>query len=646
MEKKFNKYDKSKKGNRLSPSEAIPIESTTKYPSFPKGIKPTHSRKYLYKRVFLLSIQAIFNAIVIGFIAKAMIALIDLVTNLFFYGKFSFEAAAPGIDTLGIFVIFVPIIGGIIVGIMARYGSPGIRGHGIPEAMEQILLNKSKIKPIITFLKPLSAAFTIGTGGPFGAEGPIISGGGALGSFAGQIMKINSTERKIMLTAGACGGMSAIFGCPIAGVLLGVELLLFEFSPRSIIPVALSSVTGAAMRFLLFGAVPIFAMPEIPSPGSLQIIIYTIFGIIVGVAASYASKSIYLLEDWYKRLPVHWMWWPAIGAVAVGVIGYFAPETMGVGYDNVRLLLTGKISLYLIFVLCVLKFISWSVSLASGTSGGTLAPLFTIGGGLGAFLCIATLYLFPNSGINIATAALIGMAAMFAGASRAVLTSIVFALETTGAMHGLLPLVGACTAAYFVSFFLMKGSIMTEKMERHGLTPPGTFEPDIMEQLTAKQVLSKNVALISIGNTVKETREWIKENAAEEDSPCFIVVDGNQNYLGLVKRLDIFSKKFDDNAPITALILKDNPYIYPNNQLSLAIDIMDKFNIGIIPVVSRENRPKVVGMISRKSIFAVYHKRKNDEEILNQSISLRQRSMRLIVKGRQFIHYRDKENKT
>ena len=618
-------------------SDIIPISVSLKYPGYPEIAEKPLSATDVYRRVFFLSLQAIFNAIVIGFIAKALIALIDLITNLAFYGTFSFEANAPGISSLGWLVVFVPVIGGLIVGIMARFGSEGIRGHGIPEAMEQVLMNESKIKPIITFLKPISSAIAIGTGGPFGAEGPIISTGGALGSVAGQIMRINAHERKIMLTAGACAGMAAVFGCPVAGVLLALELLLFEYSPRSIIPVALSCATGAAMHFLLFSTQPIFAMPDIPSPTSISIITYTLFGILIGVVASYVSKSVYLVEDLFKKLPVHWMWWPAIGAVAVGVIGFYAPETMGVGYTNISQLLTGHLSLQVLFSLCVLKFLSWSISLGSGTSGGTLAPLFTIGGGLGALLGMITLAIFPGSGINIATAALVGMAAMFAGASRALLTAIVFALETTGQLHALLPLLGGCTTAYFVSFFLMKGSIMTEKMERHGITPPGTFEPDILEQLLIKQVYSKNVSLISAANTIKETREWIKAHAAEEKYSTFIIVNADKNFMGLVQRLDIFGKQFADDSSITSLIKDHVAYIYPNNQLSLAVDLMDKFKVDILPVVSRTDPGKVLGMVSRESIFAIYHQRRNEEELYKQTISLKQRSMRMIVRGRQIF---------
>jgi H+/Cl- antiporter ClcA len=441
------------------------------------------------RRVLFLSLQAIANAFIIGIIAKGLVYLIEFITNLAFYGKFSIEPASPAGNHLGIAVILIPILGSLIVGLIARFGSKAIRGHGIPEAMEKIILDESKIPRRITWLKPLSAAISIGTGGPFGAEGPIIATGGAFGSFTGQIMHISASERKIMLSAGACAGMAAIFGTPLAAVLLAIELLLFEFSARSIIPVTLACVTGAGMHLWLFGSDPVFAMAAVPAPTDSSIIIYIGLGALIGVIASLVSKSVYAVEDLFEKLPMHWMWWPAIGAVAVGVVGYFAPHTMGVGYENIQQLLTGKMPLAMLLSLCFLKYISWVISLGSGTSGGTLAPLFTIGGAFGALICTGLLYLFPNLGISVATAALVGMAAMFAGASRALLTSIVFSLETTGQPHGMLPLIAACVAAYFVSFFLMEGSIMTEKIRRRGVATPDSYHPDVLMQARVKELL-------------------------------------------------------------------------------------------------------------------------------------------------------------
>ncbi len=468
--------------------EHIPVSVSTE-PIWGKKKRKISVAGGVDKRILYLGLQAVFNALIIGFIAKGLVYLIDLITNVAFYGKFSFKSASPEHNTLGLAVIAIPIIGSILVGLMARYGSKAIRGHGIPEAMEKIILDESRIPPLITLLKPLSAAISIGTGGPFGAEGPIIATGGAFGSFTGQIMHISPTERKIMLGAGACAGMSAIFGSPLAAVLLAIELLLFEFSPRSIIPVALACITGAGMHLWLFGSTTVFSMGIIAAPSGMALSGYLLMGVVIGVVASLVSKSVYAVEDLFEHLPVHWMWWPAIGAVAVGITGYFAPSTMGVGYENIQHLLSGHLTLSMLLSLCLLKYISWVISLGSGTSGGTLAPLLTIGGAFGALLGLLLLHLFPGCGITLATAALVGMAAMFAGASRALLTSIVFALETTGQPSGLLPLLAACVAAYFVSFFLMKGSIMTEKIRRRGVQTPDVYEADLLRYACAKELM-------------------------------------------------------------------------------------------------------------------------------------------------------------
>ena len=590
------------------------------------------------KRVFYLSMQAMFNAVIVGVVAKLLVGLIAIITNISFYGKFSFENLSPADNHLGLFVIIIPVIGGLIVGIMAKYGSPAIRGHGIPEAMEQILVNESKINPIIVFLKPVSAAISIGTGGPFGAEGPIISTGGAFGSLVGQLGRVTPNERKILLAAGACAGMAAIFGTPLAAVLLAIELLLFEFSPRSIIPVALSCVTGAAMHFILFGKEAVFAMPDIPAPSSVALITYVLLGVIIGVAAALVSKSIYLIEDLFEKLPVHWMWWPAIGAVTVGVVGYFAPLTLGVGYSNISHLLGGSLPIYMLFTLSFMKFLSWCISLGSGTSGGTLAPLLTIGGALGSALGVVTLKLFPVSDINIMTCALIGMAAMFAGASRALLTSIVFALEATMQPHGLLPLMGACTASYFISFFLMKGSIMTEKMERRGVSAPHSLEPDILQQVSVKEVWNEDVSVLSIENTIKEAREWIKQNEQQlGQGLTFILVDKDSVLAGTIQRKTIFDKQWPDNTLISAFVTNTAPYVYEESRLSLAVDLMAKYDVDVLPVIAHGADKRVMGILAHKEIFSAYSKRRHEGESFQRTISLKRRGIKVVIKGRQLM---------
>jgi chloride channel protein, CIC family len=414
-------------------------------------------------RVVLVCALSILLAVAAALVAQVLAHLIALVTNVAFYRRVSIAWADPTTAHWGIFTILVPVIGGLIVGFMAKYGSQAIRGHGIPEAMEQVLLNKSRVPARMTFLKPLSAAVAIGTGGPFGAEGPIIATGGAMGSLIGQVLHTTAAERKTLLAAGAAAGMAATFGSPVSAVLLAVELLLFEYRPRSIIPVALASATAAGVRLLFHGAEPVFPMPDLTQPAPAALAAYIVLGAVIGVASVVITRIVYGVEDAFEGLPIHWMWWPAIGAVAVGVIGYFYPRTLGVGYDNITSIISGQMAISAVAILCLMKFISWSVALGSGTSGGTLAPLFTIGGGLGAVLGAGAARLAPAAHVDVRIAALVGMAAIFAGASRALLASAVFAFETTLQPLGLLPLLGGCSASFLVSCLLMRNSIMTER---------------------------------------------------------------------------------------------------------------------------------------------------------------------------------------
>lgn len=428
------------------------------------------------KRVVVISLMCAVLALAATVVAQILTRLIGLVTNIAFYGRISTDFVSPADHHLGPWMIAVPVVGAIIVGFMARYGSKAIRGHGIPEAMEQILLNESKIPARITLLKPLSAAIAIGTGGPFGAEGPIIATGGALGSLFGQIVETTSAERKTLLAAGAAAGMTATFGSPVSAVLLAIELLLFEFKPRSLIPVAIATTLAAGFRASLVGSDPVFAMPELHPASGLALTGYLIEGAILGVFSVFVTKAVYWIEDAFEHLPIHWMWWPALGAVVVGVVGLISPHTLGVGYDNIDHILSGEFIGSAMLIFCIFKFISWSIALGSGTSGGTLAPIFTIGGGVGASIGALMAAILPQAGIDIKVAALLGMAATFAGASRALLASIVFAYETTRQPHGLLPLLGACSISYLVSALLMRNTIMTEKLVRRGHHVPSEYD--------------------------------------------------------------------------------------------------------------------------------------------------------------------------
>jgi chloride channel protein, CIC family len=575
----------------------------------------------LDRRVLPLSGLCILIAFAAGVVAQGLTHLIDFITNLAFYGRLSTASASPAGNALGLWVILIPMAGGLIVGLMARYGSKAIRGHGIPEAMEQVLFNQSRIPARMTFLKPLSAAISIGTGGPFGAEGPIIATGGALGSLAGQLVSVTADERKILLAAGAAAGMSATFGCPVSAVLLAIELLLFEYRPRSLIPVALASATAAGVRIAFLGNRPIFPIPDLVQPSGRALACYVALGALVGVAAVVVTRTVYRLEDGFEKLPIHWMWWPILGGLFVGVVGYFVPKTMGVGYDNIDAILSGTLVGRGLLLLCAFKFASWSVSLASGTSGGTMAPLFTFGGGLGSALGASTIALFPQLGVDVRVAALVGMAAMFAGASHALLASVVFAFETTRQPLGLLPLLGGCTAAFLASSLLMRHSIMTEKIARRGVRVPTDYSADFLDQVLVRDCASTPVVCLQAEQTLGEIRTRIAERVTGLSHQGFPVVSGNI-LVGVVTRRDLLDSSRADTLSLREVIKRPPVVAYADNSLREAADHMVVEEVGRLPIVRREEPTRVVGMLTRSDLLGAHRQRMTDARKSEQGFGL------------------------
>jgi len=593
--------------------------------------KEGNSKKALLQkgRLIKICLMCIAVAVAISLIARFLVTLINVVTNIAFYGKFDLGFNSPANNHLGIWVVLIPAIGGIIVGFMALYGSKAIRGHGIPEAMEQILVNESRIKPSITFLKPISSAIAIGTGGPFGAEGPIIATGGALGSTLGQLFKISANERKVILAAGATAGMSAIFGTPIAAVFLAIELLLFEFSPRSILPVALACITGAAGHHLLFGAGPVFEMPDLVTPSNIALATYSFIGLLISFLSMGITKIVYVIEDYFEKIPIHWMWYPAIGGLVVGLIGFFSPHSLGVGYDNITGILSGSWPIGLLCSLVFFKFLSWAIALGSGTSGGTLAPLLTIGGAAGAIIGSLLISWFPELGITMPMAALIGMSAMFAGASRAYLTSITFALEATMQSHALLPLLGACTAAYIVSFFLMENTIMTEKIARRGVITPDSYEPDILQKTKVSEVLNKKDIILKASNTISEVRQLLASKNIQDS--YLITVNDDFSYAGTVKLADIYKEPIHGDVKLKKIIQPDYLLVHNSDTLRTAVELMSKQQGDVLPVINADDH-RIIGVLSYRNIITGYNDHLNDNEDARTQISLRRRRLKLMLK--------------
>jgi H+/Cl- antiporter ClcA len=406
---------------------------------------------------------------------RILVVLIDFFTNLFYHGVISIQPSAPGNDYWGYGSIFVPVLGGILVGLMARYGSKAIRGHGIPEAMEQILVNDSRIGMQVAWLKPVSSAISIGSGGPFGAEGPIIATGAALGSLAGQWLPLSGRDRKLLLASGAAAGMASIFGTPVAAVLLALELLLFEFAPSAILAVGLASAVAAALRSVFLGTAPVFPMPETHFPGGPALLVYAALGLPLGLVAVAVSRSVYWVEEQFERLPFHWMFWPALGGLLVGILGLVEPKSLGVGYSNIISILGGSFGGTVLVTFIAVKFCSWSIALGSGTSGGTLAPVLSIGGGLGYLAAAGIAAAWPGLGVDPRIGALVGMAALFSGCSGAVMATLVFVFEATHQVPGVLPLLLSSLIATATAKRLHPQNIMTEKLHRRGVQVPTSW---------------------------------------------------------------------------------------------------------------------------------------------------------------------------
>lgn len=577
------------------------------------------------KRLIVVSSLAVLVALCASLVAKFLVFLIAVLTNVSFFGQLSSQDTSPSMNSLGYWVIVVPIIGGLIVGLMAYYGSAAIRGHGIPEAMEKILTNKSKIKPAITYLKPISSAIAIGTGGPFGAEGPIIATGGALGSTLGQLVRITHYERKIILAAGATAGMSAIFGTPIAAIFLAIELLLFEFSPRSIIPVALACITGAAGHHFLFHPGPVFHTEAIiDEPGNVALALYSFIGIVMGLFSVLITKVVYFVEDVFEKLPIHWMWWPALGGLVVGTVGYFFPRTLGVGYNNITDILSGDLTVSILLSIGIMKFISWSLALGSGTSGGTLAPLLTIGGAIGALLGSLVITIFPRSGISVPLSALVGMSALFAGASRAFLTSVIFALETTYQSNALLPLLATTAASYIISYLLMKNTIMTEKIARRGIRTPDSYEPDLLEHTSINEVMETDVTIGDLTLTSHDLLEMSKSKSVK----FFIVREEAGKAIGMV---DIAQLK-DSSLSVESILKPVPPTVSEESNLRSAVEKMAQSNVDVL-LVTAISDGSIIGYITSRNIFSVYGKTGEDHVKMTPDLSLNRGFQKILRKS-------------
>jgi CIC family chloride channel protein len=546
-------------------------------------------------RVIPITLLAVAIGVLSAYVALALLRMIGLFTNLFFYQRWSSELVSPAGNRLGLLEVLVPVAGALVIGLMARYGSERIRGHGIPEAIESILLKGSRVQPRVAFLKPLSSAISIGSGGPFGAEGPIIMTGGAFGSLVAQLFRLTAAERKTLLVAGAAAGMSATFAAPVASALLAVELLLFEWKPRSLVPVALASATAAIVRPHLLGSGPLFPVPvHSAAMGAPTIGACLACGLLAGGLSALLTLSVYAFEDLFQKLPIHWMWWPALGGLVVGIGGLVYPHALGVGYDTIETLLRGELVGPALLALILVKWTIWSVSLGSGTSGGVLAPLLIIGAALGGIEA----HWFPNQGIGFWP--LVSMGAILGGTMRAPFTGVVFVLELTRDVNVLLPLLVAVVCAHAVTVLLLKRSILTEKVSRRGYHLSREYATDPLEILFAREVMSTDVASIPAAMSQHEISAAI--GGDRRGQSLFAVVSASGELVGVITRwaLEQWAAQTtaeETSGPLASIARK--PIIaYPDEPLRIVVNRMAETGRTELPVVDRANPRKLLGSIT------------------------------------------------
>jgi len=541
-----------------------------------------------------------------AFSAWALLKLIALATNLFWYGDSSFSSALIA-NRAPLLVLIVPVVGGLIVGLMARFGSDKIRGHGIPEAIETILFGDSKLSLKVALLKPLSSAVSIGSGGPFGAEGPIIMTGGAIGSLFAQLFRLSAAERKTLLVAGATAGMTGIFGTPFAAIMLAVELLLFEWKPRSFVPVVTAVLIALAWRPLLVGSGPLFPFAA-PTPAGIEpVAISAGIGLVTGLLAAFLSFILYRLEDGFHALPIHWMWWPAIGAVVVGIGGIFDIRVLGAGYGSIQDLVNGDLVVKAVILLLVVKAIVWLVALGSGTSGGILAPLLILGGCAGFLM---GQYLPGDPGFW----AMIGMAGVMSGTMRAPMTGALFAAELTNHLSALPETIAAGAAAHAISVLVMKRSILTEKIARRGRHILREYTVDALEFLLAGQLMTPEPKTLPGTMTIPEVLRFFAEEAQHRSYP---VVDEDGRLLGLVSRTDALKWQVENQREgRLADILSDasTKSAYPETPCGEVADMMVETGVGRVPILDPESR-RVIGIISRQDLLKVRSAQKRGEKI-------------------------------
>lgn len=587
-------------------------------------------------------------AVLVGvFGAGVSLALLDMIgffTNLFYYQRLSVHLVSPFGNTLGPIAVVIPVGGGLIVGLMARFGSEQIRGHGIPEAMERILINGSTVQPRLAILKPISSAISIGTGGPFGAEGPIILTGGAIGSIIGQLFPLTAAQRRSLLVAGAAAGMSAVFGTPVAATLFGVELLAFEFRPRSMVLIGIAAATADALRMGMASAhlvtpQPIFVIPNHAPIAGFNLLGAAAVGVACGLMAWVMTHAVYLSEDLFKKLTrhLHWMWWPMMGGLIIGLGGLADPRALGVGYDTIHAELLGQLTVGALLLLFAVKLIIWSGGLGSGTSGGILAPILMMGAALGGVLGHAL------PGASPGVWALIGLAAALGGVTRSPFTAIIFAFELTDDTHILLALLVSATLAHLVSVLVLKRSILTEKVARRGFHVMREYSVDPLEATFVREVMETDILTVEPDALLVDVYTSLPEGSRERRQRLYPVMDGSNTLVGVLPWSAVLESKDVQEWRVRDVMTESPITAYADEILRSVADRMAAKGVSVVVVVDRDKPSHFDGLVNQFDLLRARERLLVEERHTERVLTLRPLSRRKEVPVVREIEFEDHE---
>ncbi len=575
-------------------------------------------------RLLYISILAAIIGVGTGLIMYVLYHLIALITNLVFYHRVSFLFVSEVGTQIGLLAILMPVIGGVLVGLMSKYGTNQIQGHGLPEALEAVVSNKSRIPGKVAIWKPLSAAIVIGTGGPFGAEGPIIQTGGAVGSFIGQILNTTESERRILLACGSAAGLAATFGTPISGVIMAIEILLFEFRTRSFIPLVIASSLATAVRFQLIQSGAMFPIGSLDFNLPYALPYYVILGVICGLTAVFFIKTLYWAEDQFEKLHLSPYVLPSVGALGVGVLGYFVPRIFGPGYDTIGAILENQFVLSALLVILAFKFIALILSLGTRTSGGLLAPVFMIGAAIGGLFAMVVNHLIPGANLSPGAFALVGMGAVFGASVRATFAFIIFPLEMTRNFNSVLPLMLVGVIASGVAYVLYRNSVITEKLVRRGLLIPQDYEADIFKRVPVSDVMDTDVPTIGMGMTIRELSEKIQRGDPDVNRHKGIpIVNAENKLVGIITHNDVrkavqagLQDKTVSDAGSKELVLA-----FQAEPLYEAVVRMLNHDIGRLPVVKRDDVHTIVGYLGRGQVISARLKKLAEDGIIPPEVA-------------------------